>query len=218
MTIINIASNEFIAAIKRVLPHACTDDTLPVLTCIRFEVKHGYLYLSATDRYTIGESRIRIDHEIEGGLETLVYGKQLKALLPSIKLNDRVILRVDDDGLLTVNDTAVSGEPLNSCPAINSLWPDRFAEMSASNFGFSVANIKKLSALPQLRGEKNDPIVFGQHPDAGPNKPVIVLFGADTRVLIMPVRVGSYSTGDFTSDSRYEDMARPASVAESAAA
>lgn len=216
MTIINIASSELIAAIKRVLPHTSTDDTLPVLTCIKFAVKHGYLYLSATDRYTLVESRVRLEESAE--LETLVYGKQLKALLPSIKLNDRVILRVDDEGLLTVNDTAVSGQPLESFPRINSLWPDRFAALAPHNLGLSVANIKKLSALPQLRGEKNDPLVFGQHPDAGSNKPVIVLFGNDTRVLIMPVRVGSYSTGDFTSDSRYEDMACPASVAESAAA
>lgn len=214
MTTLNIASNEFIAAIKRVLPHACTDDTLPVLTCIRFELKHGYLYLSATDRYTVGESRIRIDHEVEGGLEAIVYGKQLKALLPSIKLNDRVIVKADDEGLLTVNDTAVSGQPLESYPRINHLWPDRFSEMSANNVGFSVGNIKKLSALPQLRGEKNDPIVFGQHPDAGPNKPVIVLFGADTRVLIMPVRVGGLGN-----DAQYESMANPSmSVTGSAAA
>lgn len=215
MTTLNIASSEFIAAIKRVLPHASTDDTLPVLTCIRFEVKQGYLYLSATDRYTLGESRVRLGNPEEfPTLETLVYAKQLKALLPSIKLNDRVIVKADDEGLLTVNDTAVSGQPFESYPRINNLWPDRLAEMSANNVGFSVGNIKKLSALPQLRGEKNDPIVFGQHPDAGPNKPVIVLFGADTRVLIMPVRVGGLGN-----DAQYESMANPSmSVTGSAAA
>jgi hypothetical protein len=40
-----------------VLPHAGTDDTLPSLNAVQFEVTAGTFYVVATDRYTIGCAR-----------------------------------------------------------------------------------------------------------------------------------------------------------------
>jgi DNA polymerase III beta subunit, central domain len=40
-----------------VLPHVCTDDTLPSIMGVLFEVAGGVLYLAATDRYSIGVAR-----------------------------------------------------------------------------------------------------------------------------------------------------------------
>lgn len=40
-----------------VLPHAGTDDTLPVLMAVRFEVTGGMLYVAATDRFTMAAAR-----------------------------------------------------------------------------------------------------------------------------------------------------------------
>jgi hypothetical protein len=40
-----------------VMPHAGTDDTLPVLMAVRFEVRAGALYVVATNQFTLGAAR-----------------------------------------------------------------------------------------------------------------------------------------------------------------
>jgi hypothetical protein len=47
-------------ALKAVLPHVSRDDLLPALTSVRFEADGGYLYLVATDRYTLGVAKLTV--------------------------------------------------------------------------------------------------------------------------------------------------------------
>lgn len=215
MTTLTISTDELIAAIKRVFPHASTDQTLPALAAMRFTTKGEYLVLSACDRYTIGETRLLpLDSDSAEPVDFLVNAKQLKALLPALKANGLTTVspRENGDGA-EFNGAHVAGYEIEHYPATHKLWPDSFEPVAADNFGMSVANIKKLSALPQGRSEKSTPLVFGQGTDANPNKPFVILFGEHTRVLVMPVRVGAW--GD---DANYASWDAPTSAVVTAAA
>ena len=65
---ISIPAQTLRTMLKAVLPHAGTDDTLPALMAVRFEVRAGVLYLTATDRYTMGVARERIAGAVAAGL------------------------------------------------------------------------------------------------------------------------------------------------------
>lgn len=216
MTTLTISTDTLIAAIKRVFPHASTDQTLPVLATIRFTTKGEYLVLSACDRYTIGETRIPLS-EVDSAtpVDFLVNAKQLKTLLPALKTTAYtfVMPRDNEDGA-EFNGSHVAGCELERYPSTHKLWPESFEPAAAGNFGMSVASIKKLSALPQDRHEKSTPLVFGQGKDASPMKPFVILFGESTRVLVMPVRVGARGDGS----ASYASWDAPASTAATAAA
>lgn len=66
-----------------VMPHAGTDDTLPVLMTVRFEVLAGVLYVVATNRYTIGAARyvLGADAPDAAVLLTLRDARELRELL-----------------------------------------------------------------------------------------------------------------------------------------
>jgi DNA polymerase III beta subunit, central domain len=59
-TTVSVSSTLLRRHLTAVLPHAGVDDTLPVLASVRIEIRAGYLYLAATDRYTMGVTRLRI--------------------------------------------------------------------------------------------------------------------------------------------------------------
>lgn len=202
MTTLTISTDALVSAIKRVFPHASTDQTLPALAAMRFTTKGKHLIVSACDRYTIGETRLELSElDYAEPVDFLVNAKQLKALLPALKAQmfTTVTPREDTGGDgASFNGSMVDGCELQHYPATHRLWPDTFETVSGGNFGMSAANIKKLTALPQGRHEKNTPLVFGQGADSNPNKPFVILFGENTRVLVMPVRVGAW--GD---DSNY---------------
>ncbi|GAA1639124.1 hypothetical protein GCM10009700_27610 [Brevibacterium sanguinis] len=184
MNSVTVTSAELIAAVKRVIPHtAAANQYLPVLECIRFEVRGGYLTLSATDRFTLIETRIGLSVEVgeDDSFVFLANAKRLKDLLPAFKAGR--LVTVTDGG--EFNSIHVPGND-GDFPAVNKLWPDRFMEVSPHRFGLGVEHVKKLAALPQGRDEKRIPLVFGQGPDAGERKPLVVVFSDHTRVLVMP--------------------------------
>lgn len=194
MTTLHIPANELTPAIKRVSPHASVPaQNVPILETIRFTVKGEQVILSACDRYTICETRVRLLDRVDSPVEFLVNAKQLKALLPAIK-HGMVTVEVDPDDTAagaTFNGARVPGDEMERYPATQNLWPDTFEEVAASNFAVSAAAVKKLTALPQGRHESNIPLVFGQGKDAHANKPFVVLFGEGTRVLVMPSRIST---------------------------
>lgn len=219
MTTLTISTDALVSAIKRVFPHASTDQTLPALAAMRFTTKGEHLVISACDRYTIGETRLPLsESDAANPVDFLVNAKQLKALLPALKANmyTTVTPRANEDGA-EFNGAAVAGYEIEHYPATNRLWPDTFETVAPGNFGMSAFNIKKLTALPQGRGEKNTPLVFGQGQGANSNQPFVILFGEDTRVLVMPVRVGSFGD-DSTYSSWSESPATSAPATEETAA
>lgn len=221
MTTLTVSADALIAAIKRVFPHASTDQTLPSLAAMRFTTKGKYLIVSACDRYTIGETRLELsESDYAEPVDFLVNAKQLKALLPALKTTPYATIEpVEDTGGngATFNGSMVHGYATEHYPATDRLWPDTFEPVSGGNFGMSAANIKKLTALPQGRHEKSTPLVFGQGADSNPNKPFVILFGEHTRVLVMPVRVGSFGD-DSTYSSWSESPAVEAPASEDSAA
>jgi hypothetical protein len=62
-----------------VMPHAGTDDTLPALMTVRFEVAAGVLYAVATDRFTMGVARYVIpgadDAQVQDATAMLMPGE-----------------------------------------------------------------------------------------------------------------------------------------------
>jgi hypothetical protein len=56
-TSISVPAAKLRDMLDAVMPHAGTDDTLPSLNAVQFEVRAGTLFLVATDRYTIGCAR-----------------------------------------------------------------------------------------------------------------------------------------------------------------
>lgn len=61
MTVILAA--ELHAVIEQVVPHMSDDDTLPVINSIHLEVSDGYLFATATDRFTIATARANVAAE-----------------------------------------------------------------------------------------------------------------------------------------------------------
>lgn len=55
-----IAAAELHHMLEQVIPHMSDDDTLPVINSIHLETRDGYLFASATDRYTMGIARTAI--------------------------------------------------------------------------------------------------------------------------------------------------------------
>jgi len=58
--------HELATGLAAVLPHAGRDDTLPVLSTVLMHLDGGYLYLTATDRYSAAQYQVEVDPDIEG--------------------------------------------------------------------------------------------------------------------------------------------------------
>lgn len=61
MTRIDMTTREWHELIKPVLPHASTDAEVPEINVVRIEGCGGVVYAVATDRYTLGASRLVLD-------------------------------------------------------------------------------------------------------------------------------------------------------------
>ena len=83
-------------------------------------------------------------------------------------------------------------------PATGRLWPEKLHPVSADSVALGVDNLKKLVSL-RVSARDGDPIRFHGTVDPelelGTNKPLVVLYGADTRVLVMPMRFNHADNG-----------------------
>jgi hypothetical protein len=59
-TTISVPARMLRRRLTLVLPHCGEDDTLPALQGVRLEVQDGWLYLAATDRYTMAVARLPV--------------------------------------------------------------------------------------------------------------------------------------------------------------
>ena len=105
MTAITVPAAELRSRLKAVIPHAGIDDTPPSLTCVRFELRTGSLYLVTTDRYTMAVARLRI-----AGTQAAPVPDQAALLpMPAVKALRRMIKGADvvalaiGDGTLTID-------------------------------------------------------------------------------------------------------------------
>lgn len=191
MTTLAVNTEQLIAAIKRVLPHVAKASAgVPVLENIRFKTIGEHLVLSATDRYTAIESRVQLSEvDQQTPVEFLASGAQLKALLAALKMNVLTLITAPaDDGPVEFNGSKVYGLGDGEYPSVDRLWPDSFEHVAPDVIALGVDQLKKMTALPQGRADKGTPMVFGHPRNAESRKPLVILFGDHTRVLVMPHR------------------------------
>ena len=55
-----VTAAELHRMIEQVVPHMSDDDTVPVINSVQMEARDGYLFVSATDRYTMAVARTAI--------------------------------------------------------------------------------------------------------------------------------------------------------------
>ena len=214
----SVDTTEFVAAIKRVIPHtAKSNQCTPVLEAVRLTTVGDSLVLSATDRYTMIECRVRLRDDataLRPPFDALIPAGALKSLIPMIKA--RNVTEIHPGEGATVFDGVRLEHQAGDFPAVGHLWPDALHPVNASTLGLGVENVKKLGAL-RVSARDRDPIWFYgsaevTDSDEGGRKPVVALYGEDTRVLIMPVtRVGSHA---FDNWSAWDAVPAPATYRE----
>jgi hypothetical protein len=198
MSTITVPSEDLVAALTAVLPHAGVDDTLPILTCVHFETRDGGLALATTDRYTLGT--YRLDAEITDELDGAnLVGRDAKDLLAFAKKAKRIPLTLVFDGReLTVTDferkatyTLYDGE----FPKVWAVLPERDADRTV--VGINPVNFARLAKATDPKRPEHVRIEIGS-----PVKVMRVEVGERFVGAIMPVRlpdeakVTTHVTGD----------------------
>lgn len=191
MTTLTIDAKLFTDALRRVLPHAAKPAAnTPILENIRFTVRGTWLVIQATDRYTVGESRVPLrDGDATATMDVLADAARVKALVPALRRDAQVLLSDDDDEVTLSGAyvTPLDVHTVRDWPAVDRLWPTEFGEDVQGPLSLGVETVKKLAALPQSAAEGRDEAPTFH--SAKPGGPVVVLFGENTRVLAMPCRV-----------------------------
>ena len=196
-----IKAAPFGAALTNVLPHAGTEDTLPVLKAVRVRLDEaGELVVEATDRYSLGEQVIPHDNTVladgfEPGavLVPLAFAKDAaKALKPSPRsaatfVNFEVVdgrIRLDY-GTGTLSTLPVDGE----FPKVERLW-DQPSAKGVTRVGLGAWQVAKFAKVVDGDGRPiRKPTLELTYTEAG--KPAIVAVSSldNFRALLMPVRL-----------------------------
>jgi Bacterial regulatory proteins, gntR family len=106
MTSISVPAGRLRDMLTVVLPHAGTDDDLPVLTAVRFEARSGTLFLVATDRYTMGAARCEIPGAAAappGDADCSLHAENARLILSMLKHVTGVAALAFGDGRLTLD-------------------------------------------------------------------------------------------------------------------
>ncbi|GAA2279203.1 hypothetical protein GCM10010149_23630 [Nonomuraea roseoviolacea subsp. roseoviolacea] len=96
---IGMTGRELRQFLGAVLPHASTDDSLPVLTMVTFEATGDMLHALATDRYTLAIARHPLPDPAPDKVTLTVPAAALGAVLRQIKVRADVRLTLTSDGL-----------------------------------------------------------------------------------------------------------------------
>src|SRR5450755_2309377 len=111
-TTISVPAGKLRLMLTAVLPHAGSDDSLPVLCGVNFEMRGGTLFLVATDRYTIGVTREPVPGAIAAELpdqSALLPLEAARDLRRMLKKQAGVAAILIENGKLTVEAGFVSG-------------------------------------------------------------------------------------------------------------
>jgi hypothetical protein len=84
----NMGVSEFAEALSKVLPFTATDDTRPVLACVKFEAKEGKLRLVSADGFRLAV----LDLDFEGEGEALISRFDLMGMSNALKRAKRLAL------------------------------------------------------------------------------------------------------------------------------
>lgn len=154
---INPAGRDLKAAIQRVNVAASKDDTLPILTAIKFEREPGTLRLMTTDRYRLAMATLPIARNSKPA-SFLIKAKFAAHLARRINATDpvRIDLLNDNESVRftlpggTLSTLTTSGD----YPNIYTLFPDNLAEV----FDIERAPLLAAARVAASMAERNTPV------------------------------------------------------------
>ncbi|MFF8994458.1 hypothetical protein ACF09H_31950 [Streptomyces sp. NPDC014983] len=119
---VTVDAKAFFAELARVLPAACRDDTLPLLTSVHLSLAGQTLTLAATDRYRLAEGRIAAEATVQppaAAVNVLFSADVLSAVLNHVDRTTAGQVGVSEDavGWRPVRDIQpIGGEVVCLCP------------------------------------------------------------------------------------------------------
>lgn len=219
---IEITYSRLAEAVALVKPHVGTDETLPMLTGIRFAVESGALTLAGTDRYTLAIARIVPDPAAEpfGEFQALVAVKgitrALSILKPSTRFPSTVRMTVTA-GYVTIEEVSTWGTPTTrvAIPIIDSLFPGlaplmgpalKAARESTERVNWSAFNPKFLARFAVLdpKGRGHNQIILRQ--SAATKMLIVIATEADFIGCIMPVRLPQDSAPHLATMAKWDAL------------
>lgn len=181
------APGDLVAGLNAVLPHAGTDETLPILCAVNLTVRDGQLMLAATDRFTLGTYRL-IEVEGDAAFDVMLHRRDVADLVAFAKKADkRMPLTLEfGDRELTVSDlegrkatyTLLDGEFVRWWAVL----PER--DSGKTVVGINPVNIARLAKATDPKHPEHIRMEVGL-----PHKPLRVEVGERFVGVIMPVRL-----------------------------
>ena len=122
----NLGGGELAEALSRVVPFTTTDEGRPILQTVRFYQKDRKLTLTGADGYVLGEASLDFE---EGEGEALIYGSELRALIPALRKAKRVKIsfeqQPDNEGGLLAKSIIIDTELVRyKCQSQEGSYPD----------------------------------------------------------------------------------------------
>jgi len=209
---IEIEYKALVEAVNLVKPHVGSDDTLPMLTGIKFDTRAGVLTLSATDRYSMAVAHLtQSDNELPrfGDFSALIPLRELVRVL-SIFKPQRGVSRFTNPLRITINDERVeftqlaassdlAGSTLSvrliaaNFPPIDSIFKPLLRDLAPATerVPYSCFSEDKLNRYSALRNRSGGtPMVIRQ---LSPNKPMLVTAAINDHLelisAVMPVKL-----------------------------
>ncbi|MER0477006.1 DNA polymerase III subunit beta [Streptomyces sp. Edi2] len=166
-----VEAGKFFAELKRVLPAAGRDDTLPVLTAVNLTLSGQTLIMAATDRYRLAEGRVQAEATVrppDKPLSVLFPASVLASLLKLFKTYDGPVgiglLGADSDiprATLSLGDTTVTVRARDGLfPDYSALFPTEFTASARMDRATLVRAAKKGLAMVQAVGDTHGPVAL----------------------------------------------------------
>jgi DNA polymerase III sliding clamp (beta) subunit (PCNA family) len=204
MNAITITHQELKDLLTPVLPHVDQTGMMPILGCVSFETRAGYLTATATDRYTIAITRMKVEPETE--FKALIQANECKSLLAMFKPSklhggealtltiDGHELRVEGAGALFSSAVIKYNLYEGEYPKITGIFQAAAdSTMTAEPFNLN----GQLLAKFRLAARPAEPLTFTA---SAPNRPVFVRSGNHFIGAIMTMRNSSEEpASDWTS-------------------
>lgn len=191
---IEVTTVDLLRAFADVKTFAATDGTLPMLCAVQLEFGGTDLHMIATDRYTLGVTRLPVGQEIVQPprvVRTDEIERIEKAFRPPRGLNPSLAVEFGDEGLSVETTATLDGEPTHrlAVPWFNGKvpgWREILAGVDREGDVVGAAHFtpQYLAKFSKLQRE-DEPVRI--HPGS-PTKPWRVTVGDHFVGLIMPCR------------------------------
>lgn len=211
---IKVDAQRLAIVLGNVLPHAGTDDTLPVLCCLEMALNADGLTFAATDRYSLAWETLspatqhnpntKADEvvKLEGEATVLLRTVDVKAIIAAVKKiknrADLVEFDVDDKGsTVTIRSWDIAGTTFRTFDGVYVKWrsltaDDAFVSLDGIGFNpaymarFAVVREQSRAGMARRRDEHHPPMRLRF---TGNGKIADVRIGETFRACIMPVRL-----------------------------